>query len=393
MRRADHLIDIGPGAGLHGGRIVAEGTPQNVCANPDSLTGRYLAGKAEIPLPASRRRVSLSKRAITLEGATANNLKNVSVKFPLGALVCVTGVSGSGKSSLVNETLARAVARKLGMASSKPAPHTSLQGVSQIDKLVEVDQSPIGRTPRSNPATYIGAYDEIRKVFITTREARLRGYKAGRFSFNVKGGRCEECQGQGQKKIEMNFLPDLYVECPLCQGKRFNRQTLEVRYRGKNIADVLDLRVDEALEFFDNFPVLKRQIAGLQDVGLGYLTLGQSSNTLSGGEAQRIKLAAELSRVDTGNTLYILDEPTTGLHFDDIKKLLGVLNRLVDLGNTVIVIEHHLDVIKSADWLIDLGPEGGAGGGRIMASGTPEDIAARDNNITGRYLRPLVGKA
>jgi excinuclease ABC subunit A len=393
MRRADHLIDIGPGAGLHGGRVVAQGTPQEVCADPQSLTGRYLAGEAEIPLPESRRRVALSKRAITLEGASANNLKQVSVKFPLGALVCVTGVSGSGKSSLVNETLARAVARKLGGASAKPGAHTSLQGLSQIDKLVEVDQSPIGRTPRSNPATYIGAYDEIRKVFITTREARLRGYKAGRFSFNVKGGRCEECQGQGQKKIEMNFLPDLYVECPVCQGKRFNRQTLEVRYRGKNIADVLDLRVDEALEFFDNFPTLKRQIAGLQDVGLGYLTLGQSSNTLSGGEAQRIKLAAELSRADTGNTLYILDEPTTGLHFDDIKKLLGVLNRLVDLGNTVIVIEHHLDVIKSADWLIDLGPEGGAGGGRIMATGTPEEVAARDDNITGRYLRPLLGKA
>jgi excinuclease ABC subunit A len=390
MRRADHLIDIGPGAGLHGGRIVSQGTPAEVSADPGSITGRYLTGECEIPLPASRRRVSLSKRAIALEGATANNLKSVNVKFPLGALVCITGVSGSGKSSLVNETLARAVARKLGMASPKAGPHASLQGVSQVDKLVEVDQSPIGRTPRSNPATYIGAYDEIRKVFITTRESRLRGYKPGRFSFNVKGGRCEECQGQGVKKIEMNFLPDLYVACPVCQGKRFNRQTLEVQYRGKNIAEVLDLRVDEAAEFFENFPLLHRQIAGLQDVGLGYLTLGQSSTTLSGGEAQRIKLAAELSRADTGNTLYILDEPTTGLHFDDIKKLLGVLNRLVDLGNTVIVIEHHLDVIKSADWIIDLGPEGGEAGGKIMATGTPEEIASRADNITGQYLKPLL---
>jgi excinuclease ABC subunit A len=390
MRRADHLIDLGPGAGLHGGRVVSQGTPAEVSRDAASLTGRYLSGEASIAVPAKRRRLSLTKRAIALEGATANNLQNVSVRFPLGALVCVTGVSGSGKSSLLNETLAKAVARTLGVAGAKPGPYAVLKGVQQIDKLVEVDQSPIGRTPRSNPVTYIGVFDEIRKVYVATRESRLRGYKAGRFSFNVKGGRCEECQGQGLKKIEMNFLPDLYVTCPVCQGRRFNRQTLEVRYKGKSIAEALDMRVEEALVFFENIPPIQRPLAGLHEVGLGYLTLGQSSTTLSGGEAQRIKLAAELNRPDTGQTLYILDEPTTGLHFDDIRKLLLVLNRLVDLGNSVIVIEHHLDVIKSADWLIDLGPEGGAGGGRVVAEGTPEEVAAIDDNATGRYLRPLL---
>ncbi len=302
----------------------------------------------------------------------------------------MTGVSGSGKSSLLSETLARALVRRLGGLASKPGPHTSLRGASQIDKIVEIDQSPIGRTPRSNPATYAGAFDEIRKVYAGTREAKQRGYRTGRFSFNVKGGRCEECQGQGQQKIEMNFLPDLYVPCPVCEGKRFNRQTLEIRYKDRSIADVLDMRIDEAAGFFENFPVLARLLGCLQEVGLGYMTLGQSSNTLSGGEAQRIKLAAELSRVDTGKTLYLLDEPTTGLHFDDIKKLLAVLGRLVDLGNTVIVIEHNLDVIKTADWIIDLGPEGGQRGGEIVATGTPEEIAALPENHTGRFLREVL---
>jgi excinuclease ABC subunit A len=342
-------------------------------------------------VPASRRRTAKT-RSITIEGATMNNLKDVEARVPLGALVCVTGVSGSGKSSLVNETLSRALARRLNGSGPKPGPHRSLRGASQIDKLVQVDQTPIGRTPRSNPATYTGLFDEIRRVFAGTREARQRGYKTGRFSFNVKGGRCEHCQGQGIHKIEMNFLPDLTVPCPACQGARFNPQTLEVRYRGQSIADVLDMRVDDAVEFFENFPQIARSLASLQEVGLGYLSLGQSSTTLSGGEAQRIKLATELARVDTGNTLYILDEPTTGLHFDDIKKLLAVLNRLVDLGNTVLVIEHNLDVIKTADWIIDMGPEGGEAGGFVVATGTPEEIAAIENNWTGQYLRPLVGE-
>jgi excinuclease ABC subunit A len=328
---------------------------------------------------------------LTIEGVTTNNLKNVSVQFPLSTFVCVTGVSGSGKSSLLNETLARALVRRLGGIAPKPGPHTSLRGVTQIDKVVQVDQSPIGRTPRSNPATYTGLFDEIRKVFANTRDARQRGYKAGRFSFNVKGGRCEECQGQGQQRIEMNFLPDLYVDCPVCEGKRFNRQTLEIRYRDQSIADVLDMRVDDAVDFFENFSTIARLLRGLQEVGLGYVTLGQPSTTLSGGEAQRIKLAAELSRVDTGKTVYILDEPTTGLHFDDIRRLLVVLSRLVDLGNTVLVIEHNLDVMKCADWLIDLGPEGGDAGGYVVAAGVPEEIAAIDANHTGRFLKAALG--
>jgi excinuclease ABC subunit A len=390
MRQADWLIDIGPGAGSHGGRIVAQGTPEEVGANTDSLTGRYLTGCEKIPLPAERRRVAKT-RSIILEGVTTNNLKNIAVQFPLSVFVCVTGVSGSGKSSLLNETLARALVRRLGGLAPKPGPFVSLRGTSQIDKVVEIDQTPIGRTPRSNPATYTGVFDEIRKVFAATREAKERGYRTGRFSFNVKGGRCEECQGQGQQKIEMNFLPDLYVPCPVCEGKRFNRQTLELRYKDRSIADVLDMRIDEAAVFFENFPALARLLSCLQEVGLGYMTLGQSSNTLSGGEAQRIKLATELSRVDTGKTLYILDEPTTGLHFDDIKKLLAVLSRLVDLGNTVIVIEHNLDVIKTADWIIDLGPEGGFRGGEIVATGTPEDIAALPENHTGRFLIKVLG--
>ncbi len=389
MRRADWLVDLGPGAGRHGGRVVARGTPEEIAACQTSLTGRYLAGVERIRLPDRRRRVAKT-RSIVIEGATTNNLKDVIVSVPLSALVCVTGVSGSGKSSLVDETLARALVRRLGGVGPKPGPHRSLRGAAQIDKVVRIDQSPIGRTPRSNPATYTGLFDEVRKVFANTRDARQRGYKAGRFSFNVKGGRCEECQGQGQRRIEMNFLPDLYVGCPVCEGKRFNHQTLEIRYRDRSIADVLDMQVEEAAEFFENFPVIARLVRGLREVGLGYMALGQPSNTLSGGEAQRVKLAAELSRVDTGRTLYILDEPTTGLHFDDVRKLLAVLDRLVELGNTVLVIEHNLDVIKTADWIIDLGPEGGEEGGQVVAAGTPEEIASLDDNHTGRFLRPLL---
>jgi excinuclease ABC subunit A len=391
MRRADWLIDLGPGAGRHGGQVVAQGTPQAVADDRNSITGRYLRGDLRIPLPARRRRTAKT-RSITIEGVRTNNLKNVTAAFPLAAFVCVTGVSGSGKSSLLNETLARALVRRLGGMAPKPGPHASLRGTSRIDKVVQIDQAPIGRTPRSNPATYTGVFDEIRKVFTNTRMARQRGYKAGRFSFNVKGGRCEECQGQGQQKIEMNFLPDLYVTCPVCGGKRFNRQTLEIRYRDKSIADVLEMRVDDAAAFFENFPAIARLLESLHEVGLGYLTLGQASTTLSGGEAQRVKLATELGRVDTGNTLYILDEPTTGLHFEDIKKLLDVLSRLVDLGNTVVVIEHNLDVIKTADWIIDLGPEGGDGGGRVVATGTPEEVARVEGNHTGRYLREVLDR-
>ncbi len=386
MREADWLIDLGPGAGRHGGLVVSQGDPDQVGRDENSLTGRYLTGAAKIPTPEKRRRTAKT-RSITIEGVTTNNLKDVTVQFPLSAFVCLTGVSGSGKSSLLNETLARALVRRLGGLAPKPGPHKSLRGANRIDKVVEIDQSPIGRTPRSNPATYSGVFDEIRKVFTNTRAAKQRGYKAGRFSFNVKGGRCEECQGQGQQKIEMNFLPDLYITCPVCEGKRFNRQTLEVKYREQSIADVLDMRVDESVTFFENFPAISRLLNCLQEVGLGYLTLGQASTTLSGGEAQRVKLASELGRADTGNTLYILDEPTTGLHFDDVSKLLEVLAQLVDLGNTVIVIEHNLDVIKTADWLIDLGPEGGEGGGLVVATGTPETLAKLEDNHTGRHLR------
>ncbi len=389
MRQADHLLDLGPGAGAHGGRIVSQGTPADVCANPNSITGRYLSGGESIPLPGQRRKVAKT-RSITLEGVTTNNLKSVNARFPLGVFTCVTGVSGSGKSSLVNETLARALIRRLTGVGAKPGPHTSLRGVNQIDKIIVIDQSPIGRSPRSNPATYVGVFDEIRKVFASTREAKQLGFKSGRFSFNVKGGRCEECQGHGMKKIEMQFLPDLFVECPVCEGKRFNRQTLEVKFKGLSIADVLDLRIDEAVRMFENVPAISRPLVSLQEVGLGYLTLGQSATTLSGGEAQRVKLAAELSRVATGSTLYLLDEPTTGLHFDDVRKLLEVLSRLVDLGNSVMVIEHNLDVMKTADWIVDLGPEGGEAGGQIVAEGTPEDVAALPKNETGKLLKPLL---
>jgi excinuclease ABC subunit A len=390
MRQADHLLDLGPRAGQHGGRIVAEGSPQQICEHEDSITGQYLSGNRAIEVPSSRRRTTL-KRSITIEGVTTNNLKDVSVRFPLSALTCITGVSGSGKSSLLNETLARALHRKLHGSGPKPGPHRSLRGVSQIDKMVQVDQSPIGRTPRSNPATYCGLFDEIRKVFANTRESKLRGYKVGRFSFNVKGGRCEACQGQGVRKIEMNFLPDLYIKCEECDGARFNRQTLQVHYRDRSIADVLDMPFDEASAFFENFPAIAQAARCFQDVGLGYLQLGQPSTMLSGGEAQRVKLATELARAETGKTLYILDEPTTGLHFEDIKRLLVVLGRLVDLGNTMLVIEHNLDVIKCADWVIDLGPEGGHQGGHLLAAGTPESIAQEPNSSTGQFLAPLLG--
>ena len=392
MREADWLVDMGPGAGIHGGTIIAQGTPAEVAAHPDSLTGRYLAGRVSIEVPRTRRPVS-PKKQITLAGASTNNLQHVTAHFPIGVLTCITGVSGSGKSSLLNETLARAVRRELlgsDSAQLKPGPYESLKGLQHIDKFIEIDQSPIGRTPRSNPSTYTGVFDEIRKVFSTTRESRLRGYSASRFSFNVAGGRCEECQGQGMTRIEMNFLPDLYVTCAMCGGARFNRATLEVLYRDRSISDVLAMSVDEASAFFENFPVLRRLLESLQEVGLGYVQLGQSCTTLSGGEAQRIKLATELARVDTGKTLYLLDEPTTGLHFEDIRKLLAVLHRLVDRGNTVIVIEHNLEVIKTADWLIDLGPEGGAGGGLIVGEGTPEQIAELEGNATGAYLRPVL---
>ncbi|HIQ19985.1 MAG TPA: excinuclease ABC subunit UvrA [Planctomycetes bacterium] len=389
MRHADWLIDLGPGAGRHGGRVVAQGEPATVGHNGASLTGKYLSGRLRIAVPARRRRAA-ARRWLTMEGVRTNNLKDITVRFPLGLFICVTGVSGSGKSSLLSQTLVPAITRRLGGMGPKPGPYRRLRGADQVEKVVEVDQSPIGRTPRSNPATYTGVFDEIRKLFAQTREARQRGYKPGRFSFNVKGGRCETCQGHGQQKIEMNFLPDLFVTCPDCGGKRFNRQTLEVRYRDRSIADVLEMQVDEAVEFFQNFPAIARLLGSLQDVGLGYLSLGQPSTTLSGGEAQRIKLSAELSRVNTGRTLYVLDEPTTGLHFDDIQKLLDVLNRLVDLGNTVIVIEHNLDVIKTADWIVDLGPEGGQAGGYVVAAGTPEQIAALEDNHTGRFLRHVL---
>ncbi|MBQ7109707.1 MAG: excinuclease ABC subunit UvrA [Thermoguttaceae bacterium] len=391
MERADWLIDVGPGAGEFGGEILAQGTPAQVAAEAVSATGRYLSGKAKISAPEKRRKI-VKTRSIVLEGATMNNLKNVTATFPLGVFTCVTGVSGSGKSSLLNETLVPALRRRLNGTGARSTHFKSLRGASRIDKLIQIDQSPIGRTPRSNPATYAGIFDEIRKVFANSRDAKRRGYKAGRFSFNVAGGRCEECQGQGIQKIEMHFLPDMRAVCPVCEGKRFNRQTLEARYKEKSIADVLDMSVDEAREFFANYPTIVRQLESFQQVGLGYLRLGQSSTTLSGGEAQRVKLATELARVETGNTLYVLDEPTCGLHAQDVEKLLEVLQRLVDAGNTVIVVEHCLDVMKAADWIIDMGPEGGVDGGEIVATGTPEEIAALENNETGRFLRVALAK-
>jgi excinuclease ABC subunit A len=384
IRAADYVIDMGPGAGEAGGRIVAQGSPAEVISNPQSLTGRYLAREAAIAVPPHRRR---AKQTLVLQGARGNNLKDIDVELPLGVLVCVTGVSGSGKSTLVNDTLYAALARALHGASAEPAPHGALAGMEHIDKVIAVDQSPIGRTPRSNPATYTGLFAPIREVFAGVPEARTRGYDAGRFSFNVKGGRCEACQGDGVRRVEMHFLPDLYVACDVCHGKRYNRETLEIRYKGRNIHEVLEMTVAEAHAFFSAVPTIARKLQTLIDVGLGYVRLGQSATTLSGGEAQRVKLSLELSKRDTGRTLYILDEPTTGLHFHDIKLLLELLHRLRDAGNTVLVIEHNLEVIKTADWVIDLGPEGGDAGGRVVACGTPERVAAVEASHTGRFLR------
>jgi excinuclease ABC subunit A len=385
IRAADHVIDIGLGPGVHGGRIVAEGTLDEVLSNRDSLTARYLTGEMVIATP-TRRRKLLPDRGLTIRGARENNLKSIDVTFPLGGFVCVTGVSGSGKSTLVNQILLRAARRQVMGSRDKPGAHDSVAGLKAIDRVIEVDQSPIGRTPRSNPATYVGVFDLIRTLFAQTKEAKIRGYQPGRFSFNVKGGRCETCQGQGTKKIEMHFLPDVYVECEECKGTRYNRETREVHYKGKSISDVLAMTVEEALTFFDSFPAIKQLLGALHDVGLSYLELGQSSTTLSGGEAQRVKLATELGKRATGHTLYMLDEPTTGLHFADIDRLLTVLQRLAENGNTIVVIEHNMDVVKCADWIIDLGPEGGERGGRVVAVGTPEAIAAHKGSYTGQYL-------
>ncbi|MED4892230.1 MULTISPECIES: excinuclease ABC subunit UvrA [Heyndrickxia] len=388
MLAADYLIDIGPGAGVHGGKVVAAGTPREVMKNPDSLTGQYLSGKKFIPLPPERRKGD--GRFVEIRGAKENNLKNINVKFPLGLFIAVTGVSGSGKSTLVNEILHKALAQKLQRAKAKPGAYKEIKGIEHLDKVIDIDQSPIGRTPRSNPATYTGVFDDIRDVFASTNEAKIRGYKKGRFSFNVKGGRCEACHGDGIIKIEMHFLPDVYVPCEVCHGKRYNRETLEVQYKGKNIADVLDMTVEDAISFFENIPKIRRKLQTIADVGLGYVKLGQPATTLSGGEAQRVKLASELHRRSTGRSFYILDEPTTGLHVHDIAKLLDVLQRLVENGDTVLVIEHNLDVIKTADYIIDLGPEGGDGGGTVVATGTPEKVAEHPTSYTGKYLKPVL---
>ena len=391
IRTADYLIDMGPGAGIHGGEIIAEGTPDQVMKNKKSITGQYLTGARQVPLPTQRRKGRKGQK-ITVKGARANNLADVTVDFPLGTFTCVTGVSGGGKSSLVIETLYKALARRLHGARLHAGEHDAIEGIELIDKIVDIDQSPIGRTPRSNPATYTGAFTPIRDWFAGLPEAQRRGYKAGRFSFNVKGGRCEACQGDGLIKIEMHFLPDVYVTCDTCKGKRYNRETLDIEFRGKSIADVLDMTVEEALDFFKAVPAIRDKMATLNQVGLSYIHLGQQATTLSGGEAQRVKLAKELSRRATGKTLYILDEPTTGLHFDDVNKLLEVLHTLVDQGNTMIVIEHNLEVIKTADWIIDLGPEGGSKGGKIVAQGTPEDVAKVKGSYTGHYLAPYLKK-
>jgi len=386
MRAADHIIDIGPAAGTRGGELIAEGTIEDIIKSERSLTGEYLSGKKSISVPAKRRAYSL-KKCVEVKGAAEHNLKEIDVKFPLGVFICVTGVSGSGKSTLINHILLRALKRSLYQSREKPGKHKNILGISQVDKVIEIDQSPIGKTPRSNPATYTGTFDLIRRLFAMTREAKIRGYSAGRFSFNVKGGRCESCRGQGTKKIEMHFLPDVYVTCQSCKGTRYNPETLQITYKGKNIADVLDMRIEDAVEFFANFPTIVRVLKTLTDVGLGYMQVGQSSTTLSGGEAQRVKLSAELGKASTGHTLYLLDEPTTGLHFADIHNLLNVLQRLVDMGNTVVVIEHNLDVIKTADYIIDLGPEGGDAGGTVVAAGAPEEIVKNPKSYTGKFLK------
>ncbi len=388
MMEADYLIDIGPGAGEHGGEVIAAGTPKQLMKNKKSLTGQYLAGKKFIPLPTERK--VPDERFLKILKAEENNLKGVDVSIPLGMFIAVTGVSGSGKSTLINEILYKSLAHHINRAKAKPGKHKKIEGLDQIDKVIDIDQSPIGRTPRSNPATYTGVFDDIRDVFASTNEAKMRGYKKGRFSFNVKGGRCEACRGDGIIKIEMHFLPDVYVPCEVCHGKRYNRETLEVKYKGKTIADVLDMTIEEGLDFFDKIPKIKRKIQTIFDVGLGYMKLGQPATELSGGEAQRVKLASELHKRSTGKTIYILDEPTTGLHVDDIARLLKVLQRLVENGDTVLVIEHNLDVIKSADYLIDLGPEGGDGGGTIVATGTPEEVAEVAASYTGKYLKPVL---
>lgn len=390
IMEADYLVDIGPGAGDHGGHVVANGTPKQVMRNKKSLTGQYLSGKKFIPVPEVRRETT--ERKIEILGARSNNLKNVDVAFPLSVMNVVTGVSGSGKSSLVNEVLFKSLAKKINKSKVRPGEHDAIKGIDEIDKIIDIDQSPIGRTPRSNPATYTGVFDDIRDVFASTNEAKVRGYQKGRFSFNVKGGRCEACKGDGIIKIEMHFLPDVYVPCEVCGGKRYNRETLEVTYKGKSIADVLAMTVEDATIFFENIPKIKRKLQTLVDVGLGYITLGQPATTLSGGEAQRVKLASELHKRSTGRSIYILDEPTTGLHVDDISRLLKVLNKIVDNGDTVVIIEHNLDVIKTADHLIDLGPEGGDGGGTIIATGTPEDIAANEASYTGKYLKQVLAR-
>ena len=385
MYAADMVIDIGPGAGVHGGNVIAQGTAEEIKNVPNSITGQYLSGRKKIPVPKKRRKAK--PVSITIKGAKENNLKNLDVKIPLGVFTCVTGVSGSGKSSLINEVLYKNLAKKLYGSSEKGGKCKEIVGIENIDKIINIDQSPIGRTPRSNPATYTGVFDYIRDIFANTNEAKLRGYQKGRFSFNVAGGRCEACQGDGVLKIEMHFLPDVYVPCEVCKGKRYNKETLEVKYKGKSISDILEMTVEEALEFFANIPKIKQKIQTLYDVGLGYIKLGQPSTTLSGGEAQRIKLATELSKRPTGKTLYILDEPTTGLHIADVHKLVDILQILVDTVNTIVVIEHNLDLIKTADYIIDLGPEGGDNGGEIIATGTPEQIIKNDKSYTGKFLK------
>lgn len=390
MLAADHIVDIGPGAGSHGGEVVAQGTAEEIMQVEESITGQYLSGKLSIPVPKTRRKPS---GYLTVKGAEENNLKKIDVKIPTGIMTCVTGVSGSGKSSLVNEILYKHLARDLNRARCIPGKHKGIQGIEQLDKVINIDQSPIGRTPRSNPATYTGVFDQIRDLFASTQDAKARGYKKGRFSFNVKGGRCEACGGDGIIKIEMHFLPDVYVPCEVCGGKRYNRETLEVKYKGKSIFDVLDMTVEEAVPFFENLPSIRRKIETLYDVGLSYVKLGQPSTTLSGGEAQRIKLATELSKRSTGKTIYILDEPTTGLHFADVHKLVDILHKLAEGGNTVVVIEHNLDVIKTADYIIDMGPEGGDGGGTVIAEGTPEEVAKNKKSYTGIYVKKMLERA